>query len=119
MARPNKRVRAKLKAQGQVQLVADLRNEHDDSRKLQQGRVNCALERSATVYSLIMPRPLWEPDQLKGTPTRRQQRAAIMPDLSKTPREALAILGTTGVSDPRSPRAPVDDDNIRRRVAKV
>lgn len=102
MARPNKRIRAKLKTLAQVQLVATLRNEHDDSKLLQRGPVRSSVERFnstrpdkfGNVFGNSLhtraPRPLYD-GPTKGTPTKVQSRPPAMPDFEAKPQ--IGIIG--------------------------
>lgn len=58
MARLNPKRRREAKVRAALSALA---HANDDSRKLQQGAVKCALNRAASAYKLITPRPLnWE-----------------------------------------------------------
>lgn len=133
MARPNKRTRAKLKTQGQIQLVANLRNEMDDSRKLQQGRVASSVDRftstRADKYGNVLgnslhtraPRPMYE-GLTAATPTRVQTRPVKMPDFPIKPN-----MGVSGQAEPSATmdtkpaiiRGAEHDRAIARRLVQL
>lgn len=97
MSRMNWRSRAKAK---QAAFLAATRDSygpsHDDSAMLQRGSPRTSsgskFDRNG-VYAMNAPRPTFEPDYTKGTPTRVQPARIVMPDMSKAPE-----MGRTGLA---------------------